>query len=105
MTLLNNELPTQHRIFIVGDFNFDQMLLKSVVKVDSLIQNFNLPQRSQYSTHIHRELLDLLFKFQAISSLPSPYSDHFVLFSNSDHYVYIEFSFQKFSFQSSLYSL
>ena len=31
-----NELPTQHRVLIVGDFNLN------VVKVDPLIQNFNL---------------------------------------------------------------
>ena len=43
---LINELPTQHRMLIVGDFNLDQMLPEHVVKVNPLIQNFNLSQRS-----------------------------------------------------------
>ena len=47
-----NELPTQHKMLIVGDFNIDQILPEHVVKVDPLIQNFNLSQHSQYSTHI-----------------------------------------------------
>ena len=46
--LLINELPTQHKILVVGDFNLDQMLPENVVKVNPLIQNFNLSQRSQY---------------------------------------------------------
>ena len=44
--LLINKLPTQHRILNVGDFNLDQMLLEHVSKVNLLIQNFNLSQRS-----------------------------------------------------------
>ena len=58
--LLINELPTQHRRLIVGDFNLDQMLPEHVAKVDPLIQNFNLSQRSQYSTHIDGGILDLV---------------------------------------------
>ena len=81
--LLINELPTQHRMLIVGDFNLDQMLPEHVAKVNPLIQNFNLSQRSQYSTHIHGGILDLVFdtsNSNAVSFLPSPFSDHFVLF-------------------------
>ena len=59
--LLINELSIQHRMLIVGDFNFDQMLLEHVAKVNPLIQKFNLSQRSQYSTHIHGGILDLVF--------------------------------------------
>ena len=44
-------------IFIVGDFNLDQILPENVAKVDPLIQNFNLPQHSQHSTHVHGGLL------------------------------------------------
>ena len=87
--LLINELPTQHRILIAGDFNLDQMLLENVAKVDHLFQSFNLFQRSQYSSHICGGLLDLVFdmsNFNVISSLPSPYSEHFVFFFKSDHY-------------------
>ena len=45
MTLLINELQTQHRILIVGDFNLDQMMPENVAKFDPLLQNFNLTQR------------------------------------------------------------
>ena len=78
-----NELPTRHRILIVGDFNLDQMLPEHVAKVNPLIQNFNLSQHSQYSTHIHGGILDLVFdtsNSNAVSFLLSPFSDHFVLF-------------------------
>ena len=81
--LLINETPTQHRMLIVGDFNLDQMLPERVVKVDSLIQNFNSSQLSQYSTHIHGGILDLVFdtsNSNTVSSLLSPCSDHFILF-------------------------
>ena len=106
--LLINKLPTQHRIFIVCDFNLDEILPDNIAKVDPLIQNFNMSQRLQYSTHLHGGALNLVFdtsNSNAFSFLPSPYSDHFVLFSKSDHYIYIEFSFQQFSFQSSLQNL
>ena len=39
----------------------DQMLPEHVTKVNPLIQNFNLSQCSQYSTHIHGGILDLVF--------------------------------------------
>ena len=45
--LLINELSAQHRMLIIGDFNFDQMLPEHVAKVYPLIQNFNLSQHSQ----------------------------------------------------------
>ena len=75
---LINELPTQHRMLIVGDFNLDQMLPEHVAKVNPLIQNFNLSQRSHYSTDIHGEILDLVFDTSdsnTVSSLPPPFSD------------------------------
>ena len=80
---LIHELPTQHRMLVVGDFNLDQMLPEHVAKVDPLIQNLKLSQRSQYSTHIHGGMLDLVFdtlKSNTVSSLLSTYSDHFVVF-------------------------
>ena len=80
---LINEMPTQHRVLVVGDFNLDRMLLDHVAKFDPLIQNFNLSQRSQYSTDLHGGILDLVFdtsNSNTVSSLPSAYSDHFVLF-------------------------
>ena len=80
---LIHELPTQHRMLVVGDFNLDQMLPEHVAKVDPLIQNVKLSQRSQYSTHIHGGMLDLVFdtlNSNTVSSLLSTYSDHFVVF-------------------------
>ena len=65
-------------MLIVSDFNLDQMLPEHVAKVDPQIQNFNLSQLSQYSTHIHGGILDLVFHTSnpnTVSSLPSPYSD------------------------------
>ena len=40
--VLINELSTQHRILIVGDFNLNQMLPENITKTDPLIQIFNL---------------------------------------------------------------
>ena len=40
--LLVNELPKNHRVLIAGNFNLNQMLPGNVLKVDPLIQNFNL---------------------------------------------------------------
>ena len=40
--LLINEVPTQRKMLIVGDFNIDQILPEHFVKVDPLFQNFNL---------------------------------------------------------------
>ena len=80
---LIHELPTQHRMLVVVDFNLDQMLPEHVAKVDPLIQNLKLSQRSQYSTHIHGGMLDLVFdtlNSNTVSSLLSTYSDHFVVF-------------------------
>ena len=59
------------------------MLPKSVTKVDALIQSFNLSQRSRYSTHMHREILNLVFETSnsdTVSSLPSPIGDNFEFF-------------------------
>ena len=93
--LFINELPTQRSILIVGDFNLDQMLPENVAKVDPLIQNFNLSQHSQYSTHIQdywilhlilqSSFLFLLYHHSTAITLP--------LFSKSDRFIYIEFSF------------
>ena len=40
--LLMNELPTQHRILIVADFNLDKVLLANVAIVGPLIEILNL---------------------------------------------------------------
>ena len=77
------ELPTQHKILIVVDFDLDQLWLENAAKVDPLIQSFKLCQLSQYSTDIHGGLLDLVFdtsNSNVVSFQPSPYSEHFLLF-------------------------
>ena len=85
----------------IDDF-IDQMLPEHVAKVDPQIQNFNLSHLSQYSTHIHGVILDLVFdtsNSNTVSSLLSPLSDHFALFFlNLMHYIYAEFSCKQFSF-------
>ena len=77
-----NELPRQHTILIVDDFSLGQILPNNVANMAPLIQNFKLPQHSQYSILIHGGILDLVFdssNSDIASVLPSPYSDHFVL--------------------------
>ena len=95
---LINELPTRHSILIVGDFNLDQMLLENIAKVCPFIQNFNLTQRSQYSTRIHGGLLDLVFdtsNFKLFILYHHPTVITLFFFSKSDHYIYIKFSFKQ----------
>ena len=90
---LINEMPTQHRMLVVGDFNVDRMLLDHVAKFDPLIQNFNLSQRSQYSTDLHGGILDLVFdtsNSNTVSSLQSAYSDYFVLFFQIWQIIFIQ---------------
>ena len=70
------------------------MLPENVAKVDPLIQSFGLSKRSQYSTHLYGGMiLDLVFdilNFNTVSSLRSPYSDHFVcIFVIIYMYIYI----------------
>ena len=77
-----NELPTQHKMLVVGDFNLDQMLLEHVAKVNPLIQNFNLSQHVLFCCHT--SVITLFF------------------FSKSDALFYTEFSCKQFSFQSPL---
>ena len=58
------------------------MLPDNVAKVDPLIQSLRLSKRPQYSTHLYGGMIvDLVFNtlnFNTVSSLRSPYSDHFV---------------------------
>ena len=78
---LINELPAEHRMLIVGDFNLDQMLPEHFTKADPLIQNFTLSQHSQHSTIFrHTTMITLFF------------------FPNLMHYIYAEFSCKQFRF-------
>ena len=76
----------------VGDINHDQVLPEHVAKVDSLLQNFDLSQCS-HPTHTHRRILDLVFdtsNSNTVSSLPSPYSDHFVFLPKSKCIIFLQ---------------
>ena len=78
-----SELSAQYRAQIDGYVNLDQMLPTIVTKIEPLIQNFNLSQRSQYSTHIRGGILNLVFdtsNSNVVPSLSLAYNDHFVLF-------------------------
>ena len=79
-----NTFPKTQRMVIVGDFNLDQMLDTNVQYIQPLLTEFKLTQRSNYTTHIHGGILDLVFdssKNKDVLWMPSPYSDHFVLFA------------------------
>ena len=82
--LLINELPTQHRMLIVGNFNLDQMLPEHVAKVDPLIQNVDVPN------------IQLIYMGECwiwYLILPIPL-----------HYIYAGCSYQQFSFQSLIHN-
>ncbi len=58
------------------------MLDTHVDLFNGLCTHFSLLQRSNYSTHIHGGILDLVFhnkKQDPVEWIPTPYSDHFVL--------------------------
>ena len=104
---LINELPTQHRMLIVGDFNLDQMLPEHVAKVNPLIQKFNLSQCSQYVTHIHGGILDLVFDTSNSNTFFFAVILQWSLCSflpKSDALFCTEFSCKQFSFQSQLHN-
>ena len=70
-------------VHLMGDFNLDQRLEGDRNAFGQLMKDFQLVQRSSYSTHIHGSILDLIFdsKSSNLSTwLPSPFSDHFVVF-------------------------
>ena len=75
-TLLINELPVQHNMLIVGNLNLDQMLQEHVARILTCLRIHNIQL-------IHGGILDLVFDTSnpnIVSSLPSLYSDHLVLF-------------------------
>jgi len=78
-------LPRSMRIIILGDFNLDQRDINMVHLFDTLVDEFSLVQRSQFTTR-RRGILDLIFDNKKDSEdadiLPVPYTDHFIsLFS------------------------
>ena len=80
--VINEFLPKEYRILLVGDFNLDPMLTENCNKLDSFKETFSFSQRSHYSTYIYGGILDLVFDSsmsESVSWMPSPYTDHFVL--------------------------
>ena len=72
------------RLIVLGDFNLDQKSPEHSDCFASLCERFGFIQRSIWSTHIYGGLLDLIFDNDQSKApaqwIPSPYSDHFVLF-------------------------
>ena len=79
-----DNLPTSKKTLIMGDFNIDQMLPENVIKLQPILQRFNLIQRSTYTTHNLGGILDLVLDnniiLEKLQWLPSPFSDHFIIF-------------------------
>ena len=72
----------KYNTVLLGDFNLDQMHDPYVELFQNLCNQFAFTQRSNYSTHIHGGILDLVFhnrKSTPVEWIPSPYSDHFVI--------------------------
>ena len=73
---------TKYNTLVLGDFNLDQMHDPYVDIFQNICSQFTFTQRSNYSTHIHGGILDLVFhnrKSRPVEWIPSPYSDHFIV--------------------------
>ena len=76
--LRSNISEIGYRTIVTGDFNMSG-------NTDALNEVFPptiFYQRSQYSTHVHGGILDLVYddkKSDPVEWVPSPYSDHFVI--------------------------
>ena len=72
----------KYNTLLLGDFNLDQMHDPYVELLQSICSQFAFTQRSNFSTHIHGGILDLVFhnrKTSPVEWIPSPYSDHFIV--------------------------
>ena len=83
---LRNEIlaqPPHVRKIIVGDFNIDLMTKSNANMINSFAEDLGLKQKVTYSTHIGGGILDLVMdsgSSGAADWMPSPYSDHFIIF-------------------------
>ena len=79
-----DNLPTsKYRTMNLGDFNIDQLLEENVAAFEPIISRFHFQQQSRYSIHISGGILDLVLgdeKTDSVNWMPSPYSDHFVIY-------------------------
>ena len=92
-----------YNTIVLGDFNLDQMHNPYVELFQDICSHFSFVQRSNYSTHIHGGILDLVFqnkRCQPVDWVPSPYSDHFILIVD----VWWSILQYEFHFQSFLHS-
>ena len=67
----------------LGDFNIDQLLVENLAAFEPIISRFHFQQQSRYSIHINGGILDLVLddeKTDSVNWMPSPYSDHFVIY-------------------------
>ena len=82
-----NNLPVDVRVLLIGDFNLDQLLPNNVQHIESFNNNRRqFFQRSIFTTHILGGILDLVLDTDSSSLpakwLPSPFSDHYVIYFN-----------------------
>lgn len=72
------------RIIILGDFNLDQNLPENINLFSSFKQEFSMHQKTTFTTHNDGGILDLIFdtnlNVNEVHWLPTPFSDHFILF-------------------------
>ena len=69
---------------MLGDFNLDQRLDINVSRFINMKQEFLLQQKSKFPTHVDGGILDLIcdtyLNLNEVQWLPTPFSDHFMLF-------------------------
>jgi len=72
------------RIILVGDFNLDPWKANNDSYFATLEKNCNLHRKSEFPTHIHGGVLDMIFDTvehgNQLEWLPTPFSDHFIIF-------------------------
>ena len=100
--LLINELPIQHRILIIGDFNLGQMLPEYIVKVDPVNMSHNIQLIFMGEYWVWCLILQISnFKLQTSDCCRPKVVILNFFFQNLRHYIYTEFRCKQFSFQSS----
>ena len=73
------------RIVIVGDFNANQNHTQNINLMQSVLTQFSFRLKVTFPTHINGSILDLIMDSDLENDtqadyLPSPYSDHYLLF-------------------------
>ena len=72
------------RIILLGDFNLDPSKYTNNSPYSQIEKDFNLHMQSEFPTQIHGGMLDIIFDSDSQSCtlewLPTPFSDHFIIF-------------------------